>query len=59
MHKVDLAWLWIWILACLLGSSSGHGAPITKVVVSNDGKTLFNAEMLLTQFLQKCDLAQL
>ena len=40
MHKMDLAWLWFWILAGLLGSRSGYDAPIIKVVVSNDAEIL-------------------
>ena len=40
MHKMDLAWLSSWILACLLGSSSEPAASIIKIVVSNDGQSL-------------------
>ena len=40
MHKMDLAWLSFWILACLLGSSSEPAASIIKIVVLNDGQSL-------------------
>ena len=62
VHQINLDGLSLIVilnLACFLGSSSDRAASVIRQWFQMMGKAFFCIEMSLTQFLQKCKLAQL